>query len=102
MSGDRTVRLADGTTPWTKRPLRPASLNSSSHISKNSNPVFRLLVVGVVWLIGLASMAGYVIIGATMEAPAFRAVFVLVFVSVMTMAMLIFLTIVFFVRRQAT
>ena len=63
---------------------------------------FRLLVVGVVWLIGLASMAGYVIIGATMETPSFRAVFVLVFGSVMTMAMLIFLTIVFFVRRQAT
>ena len=63
---------------------------------------FRLLFVGVVWLMGLACMVGYGIIGATMETPSFRAVSVLVVGIVMTMATLIFFTIVFFVRRKAT
>ena len=63
---------------------------------------YRLLFVGIIWLFGLACMVGYGIIGATMEPPTFRAVFVLVFGSVMTMATLIFLTVVFFVRRKAT
>ena len=63
---------------------------------------FRLLLVSIVWLFGLACMVGYGIIGATMETPTFRAVFVLVFGSVMTMATLIFFTIVFFTRRKAT
>ena len=63
---------------------------------------FRLVFVGVIWLIGLASMAGYVIISATMINPTFRSVAVVVVGSVMTMATLIFLTIVFFVRRKTT
>ena len=40
MSGAIPSPLADATTPWTKLPLSPASLNSSSHISKNSHPEF--------------------------------------------------------------
>ena len=67
-----------------------------------SDKGYRLLFVGIFWLMGLACMAGYVIIGATMETPTFRAVFVLAFGSVMTMATLIFLTVVFLVRRKAT
>ena len=63
---------------------------------------YRLVFVSVIWLIGLASMAGYVIIVVTMINPTFRSVSVVVVGSVMTMATLIFLTIVFFVRRKAT
>ena len=63
---------------------------------------YRLVFVSVVWLIGLASMVGYVIIGVTMINPTFKSVFVVVFGSLMTMAALIFLTIVFFVRRKTT
>ncbi len=63
---------------------------------------YRLLFVSIMWLFGLACMAGYGIIGATMDNPTFRAVFTLVFGIVMTMATLIFLTVVFFVRRKAT
>lgn len=63
---------------------------------------FRLVFVSVVWLIGLASMAGYVIIAVTMETPSFRGVMVLVVGSVMTVATLIFFSIVFFVRRKTT
>ena len=63
---------------------------------------YRLVFVGLIWLTGLASMAGYVIIGVTMINPTFKSVFVIVFGSVMTMATLIFLTIVFFGRRKTT
>ena len=63
---------------------------------------YRLVFVGLIWLIGLASMAGYVIIVVTMINPTFKSVAVVVVGSVMTMATLIFLTIVFFVRRKTT
>ena len=63
---------------------------------------FRLLFVSIGWFFGLACMVGYGIIAASMETPTFRAVFVLVFGSMMTMATLIFFTLVFFVRRKAT
>ena len=63
---------------------------------------FRLLFMSMIWLFGLACMVGYVIIGATMQTPTFRAVLVLAFGSVMTIATVIFFTIVFFVRRKAT
>ena len=63
---------------------------------------FRLLIMSTVWLIGLACMVGYGIIVATMEAPTFKAVSVLVVGSVMTIATVIFLTIVFFVKRKSS
>ena len=67
-----------------------------------ADTAYRLVFVSVIWLIGLASMAGYVIISATMINPTFKSVAVVVVGSVMTMATLIFLTIVFFVRRKKT
>ena len=65
-----------------------------------ADTAYRLVFVSVIWLIGLASMAGYVIISATMINPTFKSVAVVAFGSVMTMATLIFLTVVFFVRRK--
>ncbi|MCH8307993.1 MAG: hypothetical protein IH930_07615 [Proteobacteria bacterium] len=67
-----------------------------------ANTGYRLVFVGLILLIGLASLAGYVIISATMINPTFKSVAVVVFGSVMTIAALIFFTIVFFVRRKTT
>ena len=63
---------------------------------------YRLVFMSIIWLIGLASLAGYVIISTTMINPTFKSVAVVVFGSVMTIAALIFFTIVFFVRRKTT
>ena len=67
-----------------------------------ADTAFRLVFVGVVWLIGLASIAGYVIISVTMINPTFKSVAVVAVGSVMTVATLVFLTVVFFSRRKAT
>ena len=67
-----------------------------------ADTAYRLVFVSVIWLVGLASLAGYVIISATMINPTFKSVAVVVFGSVMTIAALIFFTIVFFVRRKTT
>ena len=67
-----------------------------------ADTAYRLVFVSVIWLVGLASLAGYVIISATMINPTFKSVAVVVFGSVMTIATLVFLTIVFFVRRKTT
>ena len=67
-----------------------------------ADKTYRLLAVSIIWLIGLACMAGYGIIAATMDNPTFRTVFIIVFGGVMTLAMLIFMTVVFLVKRKAT
>ena len=67
-----------------------------------ANTGYRLVFMSIIWLIGLASLAGYVIISATMINPTFKSVAVVVFGSVMTIAALIFFTIVFFVKRKTT
>ena len=67
-----------------------------------ADKTYRLLVVSTIWLIGLASMAGYGIIAATMDNPTFKSVFVIVFGVVMTLALVVFMTVVFLVKRKAT
>ena len=56
--------------------------------------------MGVIWLVGLASMARFGYVGATMDTATFKTVAPVVFGSVMTMAMLVFMTVVFLVRRR--
>ena len=65
-----------------------------------ADKIYRLLAVSIIWLIGLASMARFGIVGATMDDASFMKVFPLVFGGVMTLAMLVFMTVVFLVRRR--
>ncbi len=67
-----------------------------------ADTAYRLVFVSVIWLVGLASLAGYVIISATMINPTFKSVAVVAVGSVMTVATLVFLTVVFFSRRKTT